>query len=119
MSEQAKNVRIYTMPQEMPCGPASSCCGPIGQTDEEIAQLRGGLEQMVPGVGVEVVNIRQQKLNFQRDAAALKVIQAFGPVALPVLAVDGQVVSLGPPQLPELAAKLKAMFAAVGSSGND
>ncbi len=119
MGDQDKKVRIYTMPQEMPCGPASSCCGPIGQTDEEIVQLRGGLEQMVPGVSVEVVNIRQQKLNLQRDAAALKVIQAFGPVALPVLVVDGQVVSLGAPKLPELAAKLKAMFAAANTPGND
>lgn len=119
MVDQDKKVRIYTMPQEMPCGPASSCCGPIGQTDEEIAQLRGGLEQMVPGVGVEVVNIRQQKLSLQRDAAALKVIQAFGPAALPVLAVDGQVVSLGAPKLPELAAKLKAIFASASTPGND
>lgn len=115
MSEANKTVYIYTMPQEMPCGPASSCCGPIGQTEEEIAQLRWGLEQMVPGIRVEVVNVRQ-KLNFQRDAAALKVIQTFGPVALPVLAVDGQVVSIGPPQVPELVARLKAKVSPAGVS---
>jgi len=107
MSDADRTLYIYTMPQEMPCGPASSCCGPIGQTEEEVSQLRWGLEQMVPGIRIEVVNVRQ-KLNFQRDAAALKVIQTFGPVALPVLVMQGQVVSIGPPQVPELVARLKA-----------
>ena len=110
MNENSKTIRIFTMPQEMPCGPASGCCGPIGQTEEEIEQLRWGLEHTVPGARVEVINIRQDKLNANRDLAALKVIHAFGAMALPVLAVDGQVISIGPPQVPELVAKLRAIL---------
>lgn len=110
MSVDPKTIRVFTMPQEMPCGPASSCCGPIGQTAEEIERLRWGLEHAVPGARVEVINIRQDKLNGNRDRAALTVIQTFGAIALPVLAVDGQVVSIGPPQVPELVAKLRALL---------
>ena len=108
MNEESKTICVYTMPQEMPCGPASSCCGPIGQTEEEIDQLRRELEHALPGVQVETINIRHNKLNVQRDAAALKVIQTFGSRALPVLVVDAQVISIGPPQVPELVAKLQA-----------
>lgn len=112
MSEESRNLRIYTMPQEMPCGPASTCCGPIGQTEQEIEQLRRELAQVAPGVRIEVVNIRQEKLRVPRDAAVLKVIQTFGPVALPVLALDGQVVSIGPPQVSELVPALQAKLSA-------
>lgn len=108
MNESSKTIRVYTMPQEMPCGPASSCCGPIGQTEEEIEQMRWGLENSVPGARVEIINIRQYKFSVQRDQAALKVIQTFGAAALPVLALDGEVVSIGPPNVPELVAKLQA-----------
>ena len=112
MSENSKTIRIYTMPQEMPCGPASSCCGPIGQTEQEITQLRREIEERVAGIQVEVINIRQEKLRVQRDVAVLKVLQMFGPVALPVLAVDGVVLSIGPPQISELAARLQAKLSA-------
>lgn len=110
MSGNSRTVRIYTMPQEMPCGPASSCCGPIGQTEEEIARLREEVEQTVPGIWVEVINIRQGKLSVQRDLAALKVIQLFGPPALPVLAVEGEVVSIGPTEPDKLGPVLRAKF---------
>jgi len=115
MREESRTIRVYTMPLEMPCGPAASCCGPIGQTEEEIEQLRWGLEHTVLGAWVEIINIRQ-KLNLQRDAAALTVLQAFGPMALPVLTVDGQIVSIGPPEVPELVAKLRATFASAASA---
>lgn len=112
MSENSKTIRVYTMPQEMPCGPASSCCGPIGQTEHEIAEMRREIEERVPGVQVEVINIRQEKLRVQRDVAVLKVLQMFGPVALPVLAVNGEVVSIGPPRISELAATLQTKLCA-------
>jgi len=109
MGDDLRTIRIYTMPQENPCGPASGCCGPVGQTEEELAQLRCGLERVVPGVPIEVVNVRQ-KLNTQRDAAVLRVLQTFGFVALPILAVNGQIISIGPPQVPELVSKLRELF---------
>lgn len=110
MSQNLKTIRIYTMPQEMPCGPASSCCGPIGQTETELAQMRREIELTVPGTAIEVINIRQQKLRVPRDEAALKVIQLFGPAALPVIAVDGEVVSIGPAEPDQLGPALRAKF---------
>ena len=73
--------------------------------------MRWGLENSVPGAQVEIINIRQYKFSVQREKAALKVIQTFGPTALPVLAVDGEVVSIGPPNVPELVARLRAKVA--------
>lgn len=110
MSENSKTIRVYTMPQEMPCGPASSCCGPIGQTEEEITQMRGEIEETIPGIQVEVINIRKQKLRVPQDMAVIKVIQIFGPMALPVLAVDGQVISIGPTEPDKLVPVLHAKF---------
>jgi hypothetical protein len=63
---------------------------------------------------VEVVNIRQEKLRAPRDAAALKVIQLFGPMALPVIAVDGEVVSIGPSEPEQLGPALRAKFTHAG-----
>jgi hypothetical protein len=110
MSENSKTIKVYTMPQETPCGPASSCCGPIGQTEQEITQMRREIEERVPGIQVEVINIRQEKLRVQRDVAVLKVLQMFGPMALPVLAVNGEVVSIGPTEPDRLGPLLRAKF---------
>jgi len=110
MKDESRRIRVYSMPQEMPCGPASSCCGPIGPTEEEIAQLRSALEQILPGIQVEVINIRQEKLRVQRDVAVLKVLQMIGPMALPVVAVNGEVVSIGPTEPDQLGPLLRAKF---------
>ena len=83
------------MPQQFPCGPQSSCCGPIGQTEEEIQSLKSTIEKET-GCQVEVLNVTNG--NDMSDYLQItQLVQAFGATALPIIALDGEVVSLGNP----------------------
>ncbi|NPV71141.1 MAG: hypothetical protein HPY55_10945 [Firmicutes bacterium] len=50
MSTSSRTVRVFTMPQQFPCGPRSSCCGPIGQSEEEVNNIRSAIGQAVLAV---------------------------------------------------------------------
>ncbi|MHC5054914.1 MAG: hypothetical protein ACYTKD_09375 [Planctomycetota bacterium] len=85
-------VGVFTMPREFPCGEGSSCCGPVGQTDEEVSALTSALEAI--GARVEVHNVK--KVDVLRDHPnVFKLIRTFGAAALPVLTVGGKVVGMG------------------------
>ncbi|MEW6214775.1 MAG: hypothetical protein AB1478_06155 [Nitrospirota bacterium] len=94
MSVNAKTVKIYMMPLEFPCGPNSACCGPIGQSDEVIQGLKGTIEKEL-NLGVEVINVRQKMK--MSDVQVVRLLNTFGPMALPLIALDGDVVSMGNP----------------------
>lgn len=106
MNESKPIVRIYYLPQSFPCGPQSSCCGPIGQSDEELRSYIIELEQSVPGIAVETVDLTQ-RTRLGRDLAALKLYNTFGAAACPIIAVDGDVVSMGPPLMAEVVELIK------------
>jgi hypothetical protein len=106
MSEQA-SVRIYYVPQTFPCGPQSSCCGPVGQTEAELAEYTGRLRDALPGVAVEAIDA-SQPLRLSRDAPVIRLLNTFGQAACPLFAVNGEVVSMGPPALGELVDLVKA-----------
>lgn len=92
-----KNVRIFMMPQQFPCGPQSSCCGPIGQTEEEIQTLRRTIEKET-GCLVEVLNVTNRSdmsKHPQIVQQIVRLLNAFGAMALPIIALDGEVVSMG------------------------
>lgn len=90
-----KSVRVFMMPQQFPCGPQSSCCGPIGQTEEEIQSLKSTIEKET-GWLVEVVNVTNAH-DMKNYPQIVRLLQSFGAMALPILALDGEVVSLGNP----------------------
>ena len=46
MSDKKKEVKIFTMEQQFPCGPKSSCCGPIGQSEQEVTSLKTAIEKL-------------------------------------------------------------------------
>ncbi len=88
-------VRIFTMPLQFPCGPQSACCGPIGQSEEEIQQLKDYIENSL-GVKVEVKNvIKGEDMKAHREILSL--FRTFGPMSLPIIAVNDEVVSMGRP----------------------
>lgn len=100
-----QTVLLYYVPQTFPCGEDSTCCGPTGQDEEELRQYRSAIEQALPGVAVQTINVDKAtggKINVNRDQAVLKLLNTFGYAACPIFAVNGEVVSLGPPMLPEL-----------------
>ncbi len=89
-----KIVRIFTMPQEFPCGPQSSCCGPIGQTEEEIRTLKDTVEEKL-GLKVETLNVKNGKI-MKKHRNILSMLRSFGWGVLPIFTLGGEVVCMGP-----------------------
>ena len=89
-------IKIFTMLQEFPCGVGSSCCGPIGQTEEEINAFKTGLEQQL-NVKVETFDVKDGKV--MRDhRQILGLLRSFGWGVLPIVTVGDEIVSMGVPQ---------------------
>ncbi|MGQ9632334.1 MAG: hypothetical protein ACUVXI_18775 [bacterium] len=95
MTANGKTVRIFMIPQQFPCGPGSSCCGPIGQSEEEIQNLKTAMEGELD-CRVEVFNAMDWK-EMANHPSILRLLRSFGPMALPIIALDGEVVSMGVP----------------------
>jgi len=103
MVEQ-KIVKIFTMEQQFPCGPQSSCCGPIGQSEEEIISLKNAIEKL--GVDVEICDIQKMK-NLQENPQVFKLFRTFGPMAIPVITVGDEVACMGQSETNEIISAIK------------
>ena len=103
MAEQ-KTVKVFTMEQQFPCGPQSSCCGPIGQREEEIISLKNGIEKL--GIDVEICDIRKMK-NLQENPQVFKLFRTFGPQAIPVITVGDEVACIGQSETNEIISAIK------------
>ena len=98
-------INIFTMPQEFPCGADSSCCGPIGQTDEEVQTLKQGLEKVL-GLPVQTFNVKHgTELKAHRQILAL--LRSFGWGVLPIIAIGEEVVSMGAPTVEQATEALR------------
>jgi hypothetical protein len=100
-------VRLYYWPQSFPCGPQSSCCGPVGQSREEIESYVRRIGSDLPGVTVETFDV-SAKLRLERDRPVIKLVNTFGVAACPIFVANGEVVSMGPPAMAELMDLLRA-----------
>ena len=98
MSQNRRAVGIFTMPQEFPCGNDSTCCGPVGQTEEEIAALEAAIERL--GVEVEVHDVNSPEVA-QKHPNVLQLLRSFGRDIVPILTVGGEVVCVGRPSIEE------------------
>ena len=92
MSEK-KTVRIFMMLQNFPCGEQSSCCGPIGQSEKEIQNLKSSIENEL-GYQVEVLNVKNDD-DIRNHPRIVQLLHSFGPAALPIIALEDEVVSMG------------------------
>lgn len=93
MSDQ-KTVKIFTMEQQFPCGPQASCCGPIGQSEDDVNKLSDAIRNL--GVAVEVHNIMEDGFAGHFPAVA-NLLGSFGPGIVPILAIGDEVISMGTP----------------------
>jgi hypothetical protein len=91
MPQDKPVVRIFTMPQEFPCGEKSTCCGAIGQTEEQIAALESSLAQL--GTAVEVLNVKRMEV-LKKHPNVFKLLRTFGMRVVPILAVGDQIVGM-------------------------
>lgn len=103
MSEQ-KIVKIFTLEQQFPCGPNSSCCGPIGQSEQEVLSLKNAIEKL--GLEVEVYDVQKMK-NLQENPQVFKLFRTFGPQAIPVVTVNDEVACMGSATISETVSAVK------------
>jgi len=88
-----KVVYLFMLPRQFPCGPGSACCGPVGQTEEEVQKLKESLEKEL-GLSVEVKNVIKNE--DMRDFRLIsELFRTFGPASLPIIAMGDEVVSMG------------------------
>ncbi len=96
MEGNNKVVRIFMLPRQFPCGPQSSCCGPIGQTEEEIETLKNFIQKEL-NVKVEVLNVMEEK-DMRNHLQIVRLVHTLGPMALPIITLNDEVVSFGMPE---------------------
>jgi len=104
MSANNKVVKIFTLEQQFPCGPKSSCCGPIGQSEQEVMALKDAIEKL--GLGVEVYDVQRMK-NLKDHPQVFNLFRTFGPQAIPVVTVDNEVACIGQSQTGEIISAIK------------
>lgn len=114
IDQQGPRVRIYYLPQSFPCGPGSACCGPVGQSAEELDSYVAALQTAAPGIEPELIDA-SAKLNLGRDLPAIKLLNAFGAAASGIFTVGSEVVSMGPPAMAELVGLVRAKLAGMQS----
>ncbi len=107
MTAAEARVRVYFIPPSNPCGEGATCCGPVGMSAEDAEALRAAVAAAVPSTVVELVDA-SARLNFHRDAAVLRMVNTLGLAVYPVITVDGDIVSMGPPVVDELGPLVRA-----------
>ncbi|MCM8763199.1 MAG: hypothetical protein NC829_02370 [Candidatus Omnitrophica bacterium] len=105
MNANNKVVKIFTLEQQFPCGPQSSCCGPIGQSEKEVMALKNAIEKL--GCAVEVYDIQRIK-NLQEHPHIFKLFRTFGPQAIPVVTVAEEVACMGQSDIDETISAIKS-----------
>lgn len=80
-------------PQQFPCGPQSSCCGSIGQTEQEIENLKAKINEELD-YKVEVFDVTNPDIirNYEQ---VFQLLASTGPGALPILTIGDDIVSMG------------------------
>lgn len=114
MSTNTFKVKIFTLLQRFPCGPRSTCCGPIGQSKEEIENLKNTIEKEL-GYETVVVNLEDESVDRYPDIQRL--LGSFGPMALPILTVNDEVVAMGNAAPDEAAVAIKEKLAQIDQGG--
>lgn len=100
-----KVARIFTMEQQFPCGPKSSCCGPIGLSEQEVMSLKSDIEKL--GLEVEVYDVQKMK-NLQENPQVFKLFRTFGPQAIPVITIGDDIACMGQSEIKETLLAIKS-----------
>lgn len=96
MNDNIKTVKIFTLPQQFPCGPEAACCGSIGQTEEEIKNLSLAIEGEL-NLKTEFIMVDNGD-EVQRYPTVTRLLNSLGAMALPIITLGDEVVSVGNPQ---------------------
>ncbi len=91
-----RTIRIFMLPQRFPCGPQSSCCGPIGQTEEEIQSLKDVIEKELDAK-VEVIDVTKGQ-DMKNYLQIVRLVRSMGFQILPIITLNDEIVSVGMPE---------------------
>jgi hypothetical protein len=91
--DDKKILRLFMMPLEFPCGEQSSCCGPIGQSEQDVKSLRSGIENELV-YEVEIFNVKNED-DMKDHPQVAQLLHSLGPNALPIFTLSDKVVSIG------------------------
>ncbi len=105
MDKNGKIAKIFTMEQQFPCGPKSSCCGPTGQTEQEVLSLKNAIEKL--GFVVEVYDVKKME-NLQENPQVLKLFRTFGAKAIPVIVIGDEIACMGQSDTREIILSIKS-----------
>jgi len=105
MNKNNKVAKIFTLEQQFPCGPKSSCCGPVGQSEQEVTALKNAIEKL--GLEVEIYDVQKMK-NLQENPQVFKLFSTFGPQAIPVITVGNDIACMGKSEISETIAAIKS-----------
>lgn len=111
MKNNNKTVRIFMLPLRFPCGPQSSCCGPIGQSEEEIQAYKDLIEKELQ-CNVEVIDVTNGK-EMKNHLNIVRLVHSFGPTALPIITLEEEVVSMGNSKPEEAVMAIKEKMAQI------
>ncbi|MCM8818876.1 MAG: arsenic metallochaperone ArsD family protein [Candidatus Omnitrophica bacterium] len=99
MEKNGEVLKIFTIPQRFPCGPASSCCGPIGLTEEEVNFLVNTARKVFPGE-IKVFNLLEEEVQMN-NKQVVSLVSSLGWGCLPIISLDDKIVSIGMPSSEE------------------
>jgi hypothetical protein len=95
MDKNNKLLKIFTVPQQFPCGPQSSCCGPIGLTEEEVNSLVESVKKVFDG-DIVVLNLLEPQIQ-KNNREVVSLVASLGWGCLPIISLDSKIVSVGKP----------------------
>lgn len=100
-----RRVQLCVVPTYYPCGEQSTCCGPIGLSEGEIAASRAALTEAV-GSPVEIVDLRDEE-RMAGFPAVGNLVRRYGLKGIPTIAVDDEVVAMGSPTPADAATEIR------------
>ncbi len=95
MLNDTTKVKLFIMPQQFPCGPEATCCGPIGQSEEEIKNLKSAIGEET-GSEVELLNVTNEN-DMKGHPQIAQLFNSLGIKALPIITLNEEAVSVGNP----------------------
>ena len=100
-----KKVKIFTVEQQFPCGQNASCCGPTGQSEQQIGEIKSAITKL--GLDVEVFDLKKMK-NPKESPQATKLFSTFGAQVTPLITVGDEVVSMGQSEIKDVISAVKS-----------
>lgn len=94
MSSDSKTIRIFMLPLQYPCGPDSACCGPVGQSEEEIQNLQSAIQNAFHNEKVEVISVIDGS-QMKNNLPVVRLVHSLGVNALPIISLNNEVVCMG------------------------